>query len=84
MRYNAGIIALFPAIIISSILLMLCIGISQSFLSTLFRTIIFERISQNRLMARICEQRIISNQVQGYVYQQDKQIVVYGKTCVNE
>ena len=65
---NKGIIALFPAIIISSILLILCVSVSQSFLALLYRTTIFDEKSQSAIIAHSCLLRVLAKNNQNSNY----------------
>ena len=67
-KKNNGIIALFPAIIISGILIMLCVSISRSYLSFLFRTEIFDERMQSNMVARSCASRVLAKFAQNSSY----------------
>ena len=76
-----GIVALFPAIIISSILLILCVSVSQSFLALLYRNQIYEQKAQSDVSVEVCVDRVLAKQAQGVVYGVGDSILVNGVSC---
>lgn len=79
-----GIIALFPAIIISSILIILCVGVSQSFLALLYRVTIFDEKVQSTIVAHSCALRVLAKHVQDSHYAGDETIMIGNDLCVVE
>jgi len=73
---NQGFIALFPALIISSILIILCVGISQSFLAVLYRTILFDEKVQSDILVQSCESRILAKISQNDLYEGGENIIM--------
>jgi hypothetical protein len=55
---NKGLVAIFPAIIISSLLILMCASISRSFLAFLYRTILYQDKVQADIFVRACEERV--------------------------
>jgi hypothetical protein len=82
--YERGIIALFPSIIISSILIILCTSVSQSFLSFLYRTTIFDEKVQSAVVAHSCVLRVLTKHVQNSYYFGGETISIGGDFCVIE
>jgi hypothetical protein len=81
-RARSGIIALFPAVIISSILIILCVGVSQSFLSFLYRTTIFDEKIQSTTIAHSCALLVLAKHVQNIHYRGGETIMISGQSCV--
>jgi len=84
-KYNEkcqqGIVALFPAIILSSILLILCVGISQSFLALLYRTTIFDEKTQSDMTAESCVFRVLAKHAQDPNYFGGDQLSIGDNFC---
>lgn len=76
-----GIIALFPAIIISSIMIILCVGASKSFLSLLYRTTIFDEKIQSNIVAHSCTLRVLAKHIQDSAYRGGENIMVGNDSC---
>jgi hypothetical protein len=83
-KKNKGIIALFPAIIISSILIILCVGLSQSFLAFLYRTTIFDEKTQSALSVHACVLRVLAKHAQGHKYAGGETIFINDSACAVE
>ena len=81
-KKNKGIIALFPAIIISSILIILCVDVSQSFLALLYRTTIFDQKVQGAIIAHSCVLRVLARRVQDSDYKGGETIFINDDSCV--
>lgn len=81
-RREQGIIALFPAIIISSILIILCVSVSQSFLAFLYRTTIFDDKVQSVVTAHSCVLRVLAKHDQDYNYQGGETIFIGDISCI--
>lgn len=80
-RNSRGIIALFPAIIISSILIIVCVGVSQSFLAFLYRATIFDEKIQSDIIAHACELRALAKHLQNNHYDSEEAIYIEGISC---
>lgn len=80
-RNNSGIIALFPAIIISSLLIILCVSVSQSFLAFLYRVTIFDQKNQSEILADVCVLRVRSKYLQDSNYRGGEEIVMNEGRC---
>jgi hypothetical protein len=81
-KSETGVIALLPAIIISSTLIILCVGASRSFLSFLYRSIIFDQKVQSSIAAHSCVLRVLAKHVQNSQYKGGETISVGGGSCV--
>lgn len=81
-RGEQGIVALFPAIIISSVLIILSVGASRSFLSFLYRTTILDQKVQSDLTAHACTLRVLTKHIQGNDYRGGETILVGDSSCV--
>jgi hypothetical protein len=79
---QSGIIALFPAVIISSILIILCVGASQSFLAFLYRTTIFDEKAQGAITVHSCALRVLAKHFQDSRYGGGETIMVSDQSCV--
>jgi hypothetical protein len=79
-----GFMAIFPALIISSILIILCTGISRSFLAFLYRTTIFDEKVQSTIFAHSCALRVLARQVQAGIFAKGDNIVIGDTPCVVE
>jgi hypothetical protein len=77
-----GIIALFPAIIISSILIILCVGVSQSFLTFLYRTTIFDEKVQSDIAVRSCAFRVFAKHIQNNHYAGGEIVSIGENSCI--
>ena len=77
-----GIIALFPAIIISGVLIILCVGVSQSFLAFLYRTTIFDDEVQSAIIAHSCALRVWAKHIQDSHYTGGETIFICDKSCL--
>ena len=77
-----GIVALFPAIIISSILIILCVGLSRSFLAFLYRTTLFDQKIQGDVIAHTCSLRVLAKHNQNNHYAGGDSVSVGGVPCV--
>ena len=80
-KYRAGIMALFPAIIISGILLMMTVGSSQSFLSMIWRTSLIENKVQSVSLVRSCLRRAVARLMQNFDYAGGDNINIQGWLC---
>ena len=81
LKTNKGIIALFPAIIISSLLLILCVEVSQSLLALLYRDMIFAEKSQSDISLASCTLRVSAKQLQNAEYSGGNQIMIGDDFC---
>jgi hypothetical protein len=81
---RSGIIALYPAIIISSVLIILCVDASQSFLSFLYRATLFDQKTQGGIIARSCVLRVLAKHAQDNHYKGGETILINGQSCVVE
>ena len=81
-KKNNGIIALFPAIIISGILLILCVSASQSFLAFLYRTTIFDEKVQSDIVAHSCVLRVLAKHEQDTHYAGGETFLIGNNFCV--
>ena len=80
-RKNSGIIALFPAIVLSGFLLFLIIGSSQTFLSMLERASLTDDRSQSVSLAQLCLRRAIAKKMQNSTYFGGETINLFGYNC---
>lgn len=80
-KNRKGIIALFPALIISSILLILCVGVSQSLLALMYRTTIFDKKTQSQISVESCVSRVLAKRVQNVRYMGGESIMVGEDFC---
>jgi hypothetical protein len=83
-KRNKGIVALFPAIIISSILIILCVGVSQSFLAFLYRTTIFDEKVQSDMVANSCVLRVLAKHHQDSHYIGGETVPIGENLCTIE
>lgn len=81
-RCQQGIIALFPAIIISGILIILCVGLSRSFLAFLYRTTIFDEKVQSDIIVHACALRVLAKYSQDSFYPGGETISIGGTPCI--
>jgi hypothetical protein len=81
-KKNRGIIALFPAIIISSILIVLCVSASQSFLAFLYRATIFDQKIQSTIIAHSCVLRVLAKHIQNNDCIGGESIFIENNLCV--
>ena len=73
--------ALFPAIVISGILLMVTVGASQSFLSMLQRISLAENKVQSIYLARSCLLMAVAKRMQYFAYTGGESINIQGVKC---
>lgn len=83
-KKNKGIIALFPAIIISSILIIFCVGASQSFLALLYRTTIFDEKVRSDMAVHACALRVLVRHNQNNSYVEGEIFFIENNPCVIE
>jgi len=76
-----GFIALFPAIIISSILIISCVGASQSFLAFLYRITVFDQKVQSNVIAHACALRVLAKHNQNSHYGGGETIFIGDTSC---
>jgi hypothetical protein len=81
-QYQLGIIALFPAIIISSILIILCVSASRSFLAFLYRVTIFDEKVQSAIDANSCSFRVLAKHIQNSHYTGGESLFINNDTCI--
>lgn len=74
--------ALFPAIILSSILIILSVGLSQSFLAFLYRTTIFDQKVQSDMIAHSCALRVLAKHAQDIHYTGGETFFIENNPCV--
>ena len=79
---KSGMIALFPAIIVSGILLIMAVTESQTYMSLLARSTLFEQKNQTEIIARACLRKIVTKIIQNSSYEGDETISVSGLDCV--
>ena len=80
-KCKEGIIALFPAVIISSLLIILCVSVSQSFMAFLYRTTIFDQKNQSEIMADACILRVRAKYLQDSNYRGGEEVMVNDGKC---
>lgn len=80
-KNKQGIVALFPAIIVSSILLILCVGASQSFLALLYRITLFDDKVQGDIIAHACALRVLAKRAQDSNYKGGDTITISNVSC---
>jgi cellobiose-specific phosphotransferase system component IIC len=81
MQYMQGMVALFPAIIISSILILLVAGLSQSFLALLYRTTIFDQKTESTVAVEACVLRVMAKHQQDADYGGGESFLIGDDVC---
>ena len=81
-KNKKGMIALFPAILISSLLLVILMSVSHTFLAMLSRTTLIDDKSQSLLLARACSRRALSRLVIDHSYTGNETIFIATYPCV--
>ena len=76
-----GFVALFPAVIISGILLILCVGASLSFLALLYRSTLFEEKTQSDVDVAACVLRVSAKITQNSSYAGGEEIFIGDDVC---
>jgi len=79
---SSGMVALLPAIILSSILLIVVVGVSQEFLSMLWRVSLAQDKSQSLIIARSCLRQTLAKRIQDTSYAGDETIQIFQYECV--
>lgn len=82
--YECGIVALFPAIIVSGILIVLCVATSRSFLAFLYRTTIFDEKVQSAVAADACVFRVLAKHIQDDRYAGGETVMIKNDPCTVE
>ena len=72
---QSGMMALFPAIIISGILIAISVSLSLSFLSFLYRATVLEQKIQADILAHSCAFRVKAKHIQNNDYVGDNEII---------